>query len=82
MNGHDITRVGQSFEDLDMASRVEYIVNRPEDERWVLMAYLLVENRNNTLEIKHERRWLYGAGHIVAVLIGGVLGIFGQPLRP
>ena len=82
MNGHDITRVVKSFNDLDAASRVEYIVNRPEDERWVIMAYLLDGTHQELLEIKRDRRWMYGAGHLAAIVLGGFLGIFGQPLRP
>ncbi len=82
MNGHEITQAVRTFEDLDTDARVEHLLSRTPEQRDVLFAYLLLDTHDEVQGIKRERRWLYGAGHMAAMVVGGILGIFGQPLRP
>ena len=72
----------RTFEDLDDATRVDAIMKLPSDERDAVMVALLPETHKDIKDLKRERRWLYGAGHAVAIVIASVLGILGQPLRP
>ncbi len=72
----------RTFEDLDDATRVNAIMELPVDERNAVMVALLLETHKDVKDLKRERRWLYGAGHLVTAIVAGAVGIFGQPLRP
>ncbi len=82
MNGQEITQAVRTFEDLDTDARVEHLLSRTSEQRDVLFAYLLLDTHDEVQKIKQDRRWMYGAGHLVAIVLGGIFGIFGQPLRP
>ena len=72
----------RTFEDLDDATRVDAIMKLPSDERDAVMVALLLETHKDVKDLKRERRWLYGAGHLVTAIVAGAAGILGQPLRP
>ena len=72
----------RTFEDLDDATRVNAIMELPATEREEVVLSLLLETHKEIKELKQERRWLYGAGHLVTAVVAGAVGIFGQPLRP
>ncbi len=72
----------RTFEDLDDATRINAIMELTAEERTEVFLSLLLETHKEVRELKRERRWLYGAGHLVTAMIAGAIGIFGQPLRP
>ncbi|KKM57023.1 hypothetical protein LCGC14_1551080 [marine sediment metagenome] len=85
MNGQESRRVVGSvtdFEGLDAATRIEHVMRLPDEERQALVLHLIFENRNTLAEIRRERRWAYGVGHLFAIVVASLAGIFGQPLRP
>ena len=65
--------VVRTFEELDDATRVNAIMRLPDAEREEVMVALLLETNRDIRELKKERRWLYGAGHAVAIVIASVL---------
>ncbi len=83
MDGHESVATIRSSADLDDAARIDAIMSipHPEDRERVQIA-LLLEVVGEVKQIKRERRYLYGFGHVAAVAIATIAGIFGQPLRP
>lgn len=77
---------GQLAELLSNLQVTDIIANTTPEEREALVLGLLLEDhgRLTTLEadvstIKNERRYLYGAGHLLAVVVATTLSYIGLP---
>ncbi len=82
MTGRNLTQMATSLQGLDDAARVDFVMRLNEEDRDAMGWLLLLQTSRDVQDLKRDRRRLTAVGHMAAALMGGLLGVLGQPLRP